>query len=483
METLLTVAEMGQADRLAIAAGVAGVQLMETAGAAVADAIRQRWSPRAVVVLCGPGNNGGDGFVVARRLAAQGWPARVALLGDPARLTGDAAAMAARWTGPVETLGPEALSGAGLVVDALFGAGLARPLDGAAAAAVAAVNDSGLPVVAVDLPSGISGDSGAVMGTAIRATLTVTFHRRKPGHLLLPGRTHCGATLVADIGIPATVGADIGARQWRNTPGLWGDELPRPGADGHKYRRGHALVAGGGMTSSGAARLSARAALRAGAGLVTLSCPRSSLMVNAARLDAVMVDTADGIDDWRALVDDRRRSAFLIGPGHGVNDRTREFVLAALGTGKPCVLDADALTVFQDDPAALFDAIRGPCILTPHDGEFARLFDVTGDKPARVRRAAAAAGAVVVLKGADTVVADRDGRLAINDNAPPDLATAGSGDVLAGFCLGLLAQGMAAFPAACAAVWLHGAAGAARGPGLIAEDLPEALPGVLRRLG
>lgn len=483
METLLTVAEMGQADRLAIAAGVSGVQLMETAGAAVADAIRQRWSPRAVVVLCGPGNNGGDGFVVARRLAAQGWPVRVALLGDPARLAGDAATMAARWTGPVAPLGPEAVPGAGLVVDALFGAGLARPLDGAAAAAVAAVNDAGLPVVAVDLPSGISGDSGAVMGTAIRATLTVTFHRRKPGHLLLPGRTHCGTTLVADIGIPATVGAEIDARQWRNTPGLWGAELPRPGADGHKYRRGHALVAGGGMTSSGAARLSARAALRAGAGLVTLACPRSSLMVNAARLDAVMVDTADGIDDWRALVDDRRRSALLIGPGHGVNDRTRDFVLAALGTGKPCVLDADALTVFQDDPVALFDAIRGPCILTPHDGEFARLFDVTGDKPARARRAAAAAGAVVVLKGADTVIADRDGRLAINDNAPPDLATAGSGDVLAGFCLGLLAQGMAAFPAACAAVWLHGAAGAARGRGLIAEDLPEALPGVLRRLG
>ncbi|MGQ3028995.1 MAG: NAD(P)H-hydrate dehydratase, partial [Ferrovibrionaceae bacterium] len=260
-------------------------------------------------------------------------------------------------------------------------------------------------------------------------------------------------------------------------------DLPRADADGHKYRRGHALVAGGGMTSSGAARLSARAALRAGAGLVTLSCPRSSLMVNAARLDAVMVDTADSLDDWQALVGDRRRSAFLIGPGHGVNDRTRDFVLAALGTGKPCVLDADALTVFQDDPAALFAAIRGPCILTPHDGEFARLFDAGGDKPARARRAAAASGAVVVLKGADTVIADPGGRLAINDNAPPDLATAGSGDVLAGICLGLLAQGMPAFAAACAAVWLHGAAGASCGRGLIAEDLPEALATVFRRLG
>ncbi len=482
METLLTVAEMGRADSLAISAGIPGMQLMEAAGTAVADAIHQRWAPRAVAVLCGPGNNGGDGFVVARRLAARGWPVRVALLGDRAKLTGDAAAMAARWTGGIEALGANAVTGAALVVDALFGAGLARPLDGIAAATVAAVNASGLPVVAVDLPSGISGDSGAVMGAAIRADLTVTFYRAKPGHLLLPGRDHCGDRLVAGIGMPPTVEGGIGARQWRNTPALWRRDLPRPDADGHKYRRGHAIVAGGGMTSSGAARLSARAALRVGAGLVTLSSPRSSLMVNAARLDAVMVDAADGVDDWRGLVDDRKRTAFLIGPGHGVNDRTRAFVLAALASGKPCVLDADALTVFRDDPQALFAVIRGPCILTPHDGEFARLFDPSGDKPARVRRAAAAAGAVVLLKGADTVIADPAGRLAINDNAPPDLATAGSGDVLAGFCLGLLAQGMAAFPAACAAVWLHGAAGAACGRGLIAEDLPEALPAVLRRL-
>lgn len=483
MESLLTVAEMARADGLAIASGVSGLQLMEAAGTAVADAVSQRWAPRPVTVICGPGNNGGDGFVVARRLAARGWPVRVALPGDPARLGGDAATMAARWGGGIEPLGPEVVTGTGLVVDALFGAGLARPLDGIAAATVAAVNDAGMPVVAVDLPSGISGDSGAVMGVAIRATLTVTFYRRKPGHLLLPGRLHCGETLVAEIGMPPSVEREVAPRQWRNTPALWRGDLPRADADGHKYRRGHALVAGGGMTSSGAARLSARAALRAGAGLVTLSCPRSSLMVNAARLDAVMVDTADSLDDWQALVGDRRRSAFLIGPGHGVNDRTRDFVLAALGTGKPCVLDADALTVFQGDPAALFAAIRGPCILTPHDGEFARLFDAGGDKPARARRAAAASGAVVVLKGADTVIADPDGRLAINDNAPPDLATAGSGDVLAGICLGLLAQGMPAFAAACAAVWLHGAAGAACGRGLIAEDLPEALATVFRRLG
>lgn len=480
METLLTVAEMGRADRLAISAGISGMQLMEAAGTAVADAIHQRWSPRAVAVLCGPGNNGGDGFVVARRLAARGWSVRVALLGDMTRLTGDAAAMAARWAGGVASLAPDAIAGAGLIVDALFGAGLARLLDGVAAATVAAVNAGGLPVVAIDLPSGISGDSGAVMGCAINAGLTVTFHRRKPGHLLLPGRLHCGETLVAGIGIPPAVEGEIAARQWRNTPGLWRVDLPRPDAGGHKYRRGHAVVAGGGMTASGAARLSARAALRVGAGLVTLSSPRSSLMVNASQLNAVMVDAADTVDDWRALVDDRRRSAFLVGPGHGVNDRTRDFVLAVLASAKPCVLDADALTVFHDNPAALFAAIRGPCILTPHDAEFARLFDAAGDKPERVRRAAAASGAVVLLKGADTVIADPVGRLAINDNAPPDLATAGSGDVLAGFCLGLIAQGMAAFPAACAAVWLHGAAGSVCGRGLIAEDLPEALPVVYR---
>jgi|HubBroStandDraft_1064217.scaffolds.fasta_scaffold00135_15 hydroxyethylthiazole kinase-like uncharacterized protein yjeF len=477
---LLTTEQMGLADRLTIAGGVAGSTLMERAGAAVAAEIAARFSRRSVAVLCGPGNNGGDGFVAARHLAARGWPVRLALLGVPERLSGDAAHAAGQWSGPVEAMDPAALDGSRLVVDAIFGAGLSRAVGGAAAATLRAAAAAGLPVVAIDTPSGVQGDSGADLG-AVPARLTVTFERKKPGHLLLPGRSFCGEVVVRPIGLEPSALDRVQSKCWENGPELWGTALPRPAVGGHKYGRGHALVLGG-YPMTGAARLAARGAARLGAGLVTVAVPERAVPIYAAALTSIMVRPLATEADLAALLDDARFNALLIGPGAGVSAETRARVLSLLGTGRPVVLDADALTVFAGDGVALFGARRGTLVLTPHEGEYRRLFAGTGDKLARAREAAAASGAVMLLKGADTVIAAPDGRAAINANAPPTLATAGAGDVLSGMILGLLAQGVAAFEAACAACWIHGAAAADFGAGLIAEDLPDGIPAVLRRL-
>jgi NAD(P)H-hydrate epimerase len=479
---LLTVAEMARADAYAIDHGVPGLELMETAGGAVAAAIRERWPPRPVAVLCGPGNNGGDGFVVARLLDAAGWPVRLALLGAVDQLPDDARHNAERWAGTIEPLSPAVLDGAELIIDALFGAGLARPLEGAALDVVERLATLGTaPCIAVDVPSGVDGDSGAVLGAAPHCALTVTFFRRKPGHLLLPGRLHCGEVVVADIGIPAAALDDIAPRISANAPALWLDAMRWPRLDDHKYRRGHGVVRGG-AEMTGAARLAARSAMRAGAGIVTVACPEVAFPIYAAALTGILVKPMRDRGGFAAVLDDPRVAAIRVGPGNGVDLATRADVRAALATGKPCVLDADALSVFEDAPGELFEGIRGPVVLTPHDGEYARLFVHRGDRLSRAVAAAAEAGAVVVLKGADTVVAAADGRAAIANNAPAALATAGAGDVLAGLVLGLLAQGMAAFDAAAAAVWLHGAAAAEIGIGVVADDLPDCVPAVLNRL-
>jgi ADP-dependent NAD(P)H-hydrate dehydratase / NAD(P)H-hydrate epimerase len=480
---IMSIAEMAAADAAAIEAGVSGITLMESAGRAVAEAIMERFDPVPVAILCGPGNNGGDGFVVARQLAEAGWNVRLGLLGSRERLRGDAALVAAAWSGEVLPLDPSLLRDAGLVVDALFGAGLSRPIKGDARAMVEAVMLASLPVVAVDIPSGVHGDTGEILGDAAPAVLTVTFHRPKPGHFLLPGRTCRGELIVARIGIPEDVTDRFGIRLWANRPDLWRHLLPRRTPMSHKYRHGHALVVGGGRASSGAARLAARAALRAGAGAVTVVCPEDALQVYASRLTAVMVAPVRDEDDFGRQLGDPRRNGVLLGPGGGVGEPLRGKVARSLKAGRACVLDADALTSFADEPQALFQMIGGPCLLTPHDGEFARLFRLEGDRVTRARRAAAESGAVVLLKGGDTVVAAPDGRAVIQPEAPPTLATAGSGDVLAGIALGLLVQGMPIFEAAAAAVWMHAGAARAFGlPGLIAEDLSEMLPSVLADL-
>lgn len=476
--TLLTVGQMTEADRLTVVSGIPGHELMENAGQAVTQAIQQRWTARPVLVLCGPGNNGGDGFVVARLLAEAGWPVRIALLGSRDRLAGAAGHHAALWQGGVEVLNPNCLVGVELIVDALFGAGLDRALTGEAKATLAYAADLKLPLVAIDVPSGVLGDTGECLG-AVPAQLTVTFFRKKPGHLLLPGRIFCGELVVADIGIADAVLTPIAPNTFENHPLLWLPKLPHPQHGDHKYARGHALIVGG-YPMTGAARMAARAAARAGAGLTTLAVPEIALPIYAAALTSIMVQPLAMPDDFERLLNDPRFSALLIGPGAGTVEATRHQALAMLKSGRATLLDADAITTFQDDPAQLFNAIHGPCVLTPHEGEFRRLFDAGGDKLTRARAAAKKSGAIIILKGSDTVIAAPDGRAIINSNAPPTLATAGSGDVLSGMVLGLLAQGMEPLLAAAAGVWLHGAAANEFGPGLIAEDLPDQLPSVFR---
>ena len=477
---LLSVAQMNEADRLAMAAGTPGVLLMQHAGEAVAREIERRFSPRPVSVLCGPGNNGGDGFVVAAKLAQSGWPVRVALLGSIEALGADAQHHARRWQGNVEPLAPGMIENAELVVDALFGSGLSRHLTAQVAGLLAYTSRRGIPLIAVDIPSGIAGDSGENWGAAA-AVCTVTFERKKPGHLLLPGRDLCGPVVVAEIGIPPDVLNSLGQDTWENMPDLWRTKLPQLQAMENKYSRGHALLYGG-YPMTGAARLAARAAARCGAGLTTIAVPAQAFGIYASLLTSIIALPLEQDEDFSRLLEDRRYSAFLIGPGAGLGDETRARALAMLATRKPVVLDADAISVFASRPDDLFQAIHGPCVITPHEGEFSRIFDAAGDKLTRARRAARRSGAVVVLKGADTVVAAPDGRAVINSNAPSTLATAGSGDVLGGIILGLLTQGMDAFPAAAAAVWMHGDAACEFGPGLLAEDLPDLLPSVLRRL-
>jgi hydroxyethylthiazole kinase-like uncharacterized protein yjeF len=488
---LLTNAEMAQADRLAVAGGVSSTDLMENAGRAVADHVGRNYpTGTRVVVLAGPGNNGGDGYVAARLLASRGCDVRLLRVGIPGK--GDAGRAAVRWKGPTTDATPEGLAGADVIVDALFGAGLDRPVSGLAAAMIEAINAGGLPVVAVDLPSGINGDSGAVMGAAVQARETVTFFRRKRGHLLLPGRLHAGALTIADIGIAPSVLDKIKPQASANEPPLWLSHFPRPREHGHKYERGHAVIVSGDLSHTGAARLAARGALRAGAGLVTIASPGNALAVNAAASLAVMVRQVDGAPALARFLKDRRLNAVVLGPGGGVGPAMQAKVRTALKGEGGVVLDADALTSFSGNRAALAKAIRGrksgATVLTPHEGEFGRLFnklDELAHLPAKAEKAAVAAdstGAILVLKGPDTVVAAPDGRLAIASNAPPWLATAGTGDVLAGMIAGLLAQGMPGFEAAAAAVWLHGEAAAEFGPGLISEDLPEQLPAVYRRL-
>ncbi|MGH1481382.1 MAG: NAD(P)H-hydrate dehydratase [Geminicoccales bacterium] len=481
---LYTIAQMREADAKAIEGGIAGIELMEKAGTAVAEVILRNISPVDTVVLCGPGNNGGDGFVAAQRLLKAGWSVRVALIGDSSRLQGDALIAKDRWTGKTSPAEPAVFAGAGLVVDALFGAGLARPINGQIGDLINGLNECDIPVVAVDIPSGIDGDTGDCRGAAIKASMTVTFHRSKPGHYLLPGRAYTGRLIVADISIPKVIDRTLGIDVFANLPALWRQGVPRRDVTSHKYRHGHALVLGGGISSSGAARLAARAALRIGAGLVTVLCPASALPVYAIALEAVMVDPFKDEVGFTKSLSDPRRNAILLGPGAGVGERLRAQVGASLSSNKKCVLDADALTSFADAPDRLFEMIKdnGTCLLTPHEGEFSRLFDIVGDKLTRARAAARMSGAVILLKGPDTVVACPDGRCSILTEAPATLATAGSGDVLAGIVLGLMAQSMPIFEAASAAAWLHAEAAKNFGSGLIAEDLPDLIPGVLTSL-
>jgi hydroxyethylthiazole kinase-like uncharacterized protein yjeF len=474
---VLTVAEMSAADHAAVAAGTAGLELMERAGAAVSAAVAERFSPRETVVLAGPGNNGGDGYVAARLLKQQGWPIRIEALGPPK--TADAIAAAARWDGKTSSL-TESGGRQELTIDALFGAGLDRPLSAELARLARRLEPQRDRVVAIDVPSGLSGDTGKFVGaTSFSAGLTITFHRRKPAHVLQPGRGACGDVVVSDIGLESAP-----TQLFENTPSLWLGRYPWPAVGAYKYTRGRLIVVSGEAWSTGAARLAARAALRIGAGLVTLLSPPEALMVNAAHLEAVMLRPFETELELEAAAGDAE--AAVIGPAAGITEATLSNVLALARTGAALVIDADALSVFRDEPEELFSVLDRDDVLTPHPGEFERVFPgLLKSAPERItaaRTAAARAQAVVLLKGPDTVIAGPDGRAAVNLNGSPWLATAGSGDVLAGLIGGLIAQGMESFEAACAGVWIHAACADHFGPGLISEDLPGLVPMVLKQL-
>lgn len=490
---LLSNAQMYQADSLTLERGISGARLMDGAGRGVADEIMARYSPGKTLILCGGGNNGGDGYVIAKYLREAGWPVDVAQYGKTSDLPGDAALACGQWVKDGKTtiadLGPDLISGAEIIVDSLLGAGLARPVEGVIAETIEAANASDAVVVAVDIPSGISGDSGQILGTAIEANLTVTFFRGKRGHALAPGRFHCGEIVVIDIGIPPGTLGEIDIATYANHPWLWRGLMPVLKPTHHKYDRGLAYVVGGGPGKSGAARLAARAALRTGAGLVGTLCPNDALEEYASQQTAVMNAGFDDLADFEEMIAHEKLRAIAIGPGNGVDDDTRARVLAVLARGLPSVLDADALSVFEGRAGELFEAISdattGPTVLTPHIGEFRRLFpDIAlDDKVAAATEAAKASGAVVVLKGPDTVIASGSGdsgKAIINAHAPATLATAGAGDVLAGIVAGLLAQGMDAFAAGAMATWLLGEAAYGAGErGIIAEDLVEAIPAAL----
>ena len=497
MHELLTPADMGSADRLTIAKGVNGATLMERAGGAVAKAA-MAFKPDSTLLLCGPGNNGGDGYVAARMLAGRGIAVTVAASRAQKPESGDAFLAAKAWQGPVVSLENIDFSGFDLVIDGLFGAGLARPVAGDFAEVIARLNQSGKPVLAIDIPSGVDGASGLVMGITVRADRTVTFFRAKPGHYLYPGRRLCGELIIADIGISAAVIADIKTPYFKNHPDLWMKDWPDHPLASHKYHRGHVLVLSGGVEQGGAARLAAQAALRGGAGLVTVASPSDALPSHAAALQAIMVRHCDTLADWCALLGDHRRNVLVIGPGLGLHLQDNEHIRLMIAEGvrakRALVLDAGALTAFAGDVEglqsclALNDTEPTPCVITPHDGEFARLFSQHSrilEMPSKAERALAAArflNCVVVLKGADTVVASPDGLMRINGNAPAWLGTAGSGDVLAGLVAAFMAQAVPPREAAAMAVYAHGLAGQRGGRYLVADDLPQLLQPCLQEL-
>ncbi|NLR96052.1 NAD(P)H-hydrate dehydratase [Rhizobium sp. P38BS-XIX] len=482
-DLLISPQTMAAIDGDAAASGIDSYGLMEKAGQAVAAGALRHF-PEALrhVVLCGPGNNGGDGYVVARALQQAGASVELFYLGDPGRLKGDAARAYADCPIRGAAIGTYSPRRGDIVVDAIFGAGLSRPVPEEVAAVIARVGEADVPVLAVDLPSGLDGLSGQALGAAFHAVRTITFMTRKPGHLLLPGRELCGEVEVFDIGIPARiVRAHADAMIAENTPAQWQREIPSADADSHKYKRGHLVVFSGGPNATGAARMSAMAGLKSGAGLVTIASPQDAMAVNAGMLTAIMLHAVEDETTLKAWLADKRLSTFVLGPGFGAGDKARKFCLAL--ADRHLVLDADGITSFRDNAQVLFDAFAdGPTrlVLTPHEGEFARLFpDIAGDaslnKVDKTRAAAARAHAAIIYKGADSVIAAPDGRALINANAPPWLATAGSGDVLAGIIGGLMAQGAPAFEAAAAGVWLHGLAGQRAGKGLTAEELVAAV--------
>ncbi|MGE4350662.1 MAG: NAD(P)H-hydrate dehydratase [Bdellovibrionales bacterium] len=480
---LLTCEEMRRAEQLSVDRGPHSFfDLMHVAGGAVAKAAMNHFPKGRAVVLCGTGNNGGDGYVAAQALREAGRDVVVAALGPAS--TSDSQKAASLWQGETHGMNASCLDDADFVIDALFGTGLTRALEGLPAQMVEEVTRRKIPVVAADMPSGVNGDTGAIMGCAFQAEMTVTFFRKKRGHVLLPARMNCGNVIVVDTGMHADVLDQINPTVAENSLELWAAVQPKCEVQNHKYHRGHLLIFGGALMT-GAARLAARAAQRMGAGLVTLAAPKTAWEIYAKALESVMVRPFETVEEGASFVQDPKISSLLLGPGLGLEEANQSLILEALRSKKKCVLDADALTIFAKKPQILIDSAHKNVVFTPHLGEFSRIFGSfcaeSGDKIAQNGQISARIGAILLQKGADTVVSSPDGYAVVNANAPPWLATAGAGDVLAGMIAGLMTGGMPPFEAACAGAWFHGEAAALFGEGLIAEDLIETLPRVLKK--
>ncbi len=482
---VLTSAQMRESDRLAIEGGTPGYDLMVAAGQSVANIVHENYPQHDVLILCGPGNNGGDGFVAAMFLENIGCDVTVMSLVPGRKFKGDAKRALKDWGGKL--LGfkrlPE-MPDKTVVIDAVFGTGLSQPLEAPVTDIFEAIKKQGWPVVAVDIPSGVNGDTGEADPHTLEASQSVTFFRKKLGHVLMPGLPLCGAVTVHDIGIPESVLEKTGFSVMENKTSMWQEKLPEHKDSDHKYSHGHLVILGGGRMT-GAARMASEAAMRMGAGLCTIVADEAAAVVYKKAAAHVLYETLQGFDSFASHLEDERRNVALMGPGAGLDDEEglRAAVLAVLQTGKTVVLDADALTCFADAPEALYEALHDKCVLTPHEGEFAKLFPgLEGGKLEKAMKAADMTGAIILLKGPDTAIAQKGKAPVVNVHATPFLATAGAGDVLAGIVAGLLAQHMEPFYAACAGVWIHGEAGERKGPGLVAPDIIEEIPSILRDL-
>lgn len=486
---LLTNAQMATADRLTIDSGIAGIELMEKAGKAVADIVSAHYQDRPVFILCGPGNNGGDGFVAARYLTQNGFDVQVASLVEVNDLRGDAAQAAAIWESEPIAFEAVMMPQNCVVVDAVFGTGFNGILKDPVARLFQEIRNIGCPVVAVDIPSGVEGDTGVSDLHTLQADYSVTFFRKKLGHVLYPGAELCGEVSVHDIGIPDSVLSDTDFVAIENSPDLWKEQLPHADPDAHKYKKGHAVMMGG-SEMTGAIRLASEAAMRVGTGLCSIVAPPETGEIYRKGAAHIIVEDGRGYEEFVDHCQDERRNAILIGPGAGLKDKDvlqkdvlQKVVLDVVSLNKPCVLDADSLSVFKEKQNILLKNLHSGCVLTPHEGEFKRLFgDIKGSKLERAKQAAGRAGCTVLLKGPDTIIAAPDRIPVIDSIAVPELGTAGSGDVLAGMITGYLAQGVDAFDAACMAVWIHAQAGLCFGSGLVASDIPDMIPPVLKDL-
>lgn len=489
MLEILTSAQMKHSEQIAKQSGVDAFSLMKAAGKAVADEILARFSSSPVLVLCGPGNNGGDGFVVASLLKKKKWPVTLACAVPLYDLQGEAARAADLWKGPVLSFENLDLPEGGIVVDAVFGTGLSRPIEGDIAEVLETLQQSDCTVIAVDVPSGLDADTGQCQGCTPQADATITFFRKKLGHVLMPGMDACGEIVVADIGIPESSLPKLGPFVHENGPengwGEWVSDKPR---NSHKYDYGHVLILGG-RQMTGAACLAGKSALRVGAGLCTIAAYPDSAAVYRSYCPSLIVEHLDELARFKEHLKDPRRNAVVIGPGAGFENppalKKAVFDTLAAEPRRFCVLDADALTVFADDVRTFYKALGPHCILTPHEGEFARIFpDLSGSKIERAKAAAVRTKSVIVLKGPDTVVAMPDGTCVVNVTGNGWLATAGAGDVLAGMIAGFAARSSLEdlFDAVCAAIWCHGKAGENLGAGLISADLADQIPLVLKNI-